>query len=435
MNKLKLLVLFLVLLLGLYLRLHNYTTYPQRGATSDEYSYSFMGVSLLTKGIPISWSAFPEYGKVKHLTINGIYFPIVSPYFDHPPLNGLVVGSFAILNGQTTFEKIELKTIRIVPIFLTLISSIFIFLLGKSLYNYKTGIWALLIYSTTTIFVIQSRVVLAENLVTPLLLGSIYLFYKKQKKINFKIAIILGIIAGMSFWAKELGIVTFFSVLFLMIYEKIKAKNIVAFTFTSLIIVCGYLLYGALYNWDIFVKIMSAQSGRVVGPQTLLYLLSTPIIINKIYYDGWYFLGFTSMFVTFLYFKENRILLIPSAIYFLLLLFSLTEKGEMGWYLIPLFPFFSIFTAKILEEQSKKIGTGFLLLIIFVGMYYVEYGFRTNFGLSTAQFRIIFFIFFSPLLLSILFEKKKLYTFIANSLFYMFIFLNFILTFNYIHPA
>src|SRR3989304_7973425 len=169
MNTKQILFVVLILLGSLVLRLHNYTVYPQRGATSDEYSYSFQGVSLLTQGIPISWSAFTAYRNRFDLTIDTIYFPMVSPYFDHTPLNGIVTGGWAILFGENSFEKITLGTIRLVPIILSMISSVLVFLLAQRLYGYDTGIWALVIYASVTTFVMNGRVVLAENLIAPIL--------------------------------------------------------------------------------------------------------------------------------------------------------------------------------------------------------------------------------------------------------------------------
>ena len=65
-----------IVLLGFFLKLHNYTVYPQRGATSDEYTYSFLGLSLLTKHIPISWSYFSAYKHREDLTIKVFIFPL-----------------------------------------------------------------------------------------------------------------------------------------------------------------------------------------------------------------------------------------------------------------------------------------------------------------------------------------------------------------------
>lgn len=435
MTKLQLFLVICVLFLGLLLRLNNYSVYPQRGATSDEYSYSFLGVSLLTKGIPISWSAVSGYKNRSDLTIKNLYFPIVYPYFDHPPLNGLLVGGWAILFGQNTFPKIELSTIRLVPIMLSMISSLFVFLLGLRLYNFKTALWALLIYSTTVIFVMSGRVVLAENLLTPLMLGAIYVFYSFRKNITFKKTIAIGMLCGLALWTKELGIVIFLSMLYLFVAERIKIKFTAALTIISLFSVALYVGYGAYYDWEVFKAVLSIQSDRVIGPETLLYLTSTPIIINKVYYDGWYFLGFISFFLSFLDYEKHRFILIPSFTYLLLMIFSLTERGEMGWYLIPLFPFMALLTANFLVEGLAKKNWSIFLLLIFVGLYEVQYLFRANFGLTAMQFRVILLMMFGPFILSYVFKKEELFAKLGNIAFYTFILGNILLTYNYNHPA
>jgi len=435
MTKLQILLVVFVLFIGLILRLHNYSIYPQRGATSDEYSYSFLGVSLLTKHVPISWSAISAYKHRSDLTIKNLYFPIVYPYFDHPPLNGLLVGGWALIFGEDTFSKIELKTIRLVPIFLSMVSSVIVFILGFRLYNFKTGIWALLIYSTTVIFVMNGRVVLAENLLTPLLLTAIYSFYIFGKNMTLAKTIFIGVLCGLAFWTKELGIAVLLSMIYFFIAEKIKIKFTLVLIVTSLFFVLLYFLYGAYYDWEVFKAVVSIQSDRVVGPETLLYVTSAPIIINKLYFDGWYFLGFVSFFLSFLDSHKNRFLLVPALTYFLIMIFSLTERGEMGWYLIPFFPFMALFTANFLVEGLGKKNWSIFLLLIFVGLYEVQYLFRSNFGLTSMQFRIILLMMFVPFILAFAFKKKQLFAKLGDIAFYAFIIGNIILTYSYVHPA
>ena len=139
------LIVISLLLLAAALRLHNYAVYPQRGATSDEYAFAFQGISLLTKGVPIAWSAIPLYKNLIHLTINGLYFPIVQPYLDHPPLFGLLVGAWAIFFRETAFEAVQLATIRIIPVILSFISAIFLYLLAKNVYGEWVARWSLAI--------------------------------------------------------------------------------------------------------------------------------------------------------------------------------------------------------------------------------------------------------------------------------------------------
>src|SRR5258708_39769402 len=105
MSKFKIGIVIFILFIGLILRLHNYALYPQRGASSDEYTYSFLGISLLTKGVPESWSNLTAYKNKYDLTVRKLYFPMIYPYYDHPPLNGLLVLGWSILNGKTKFEN------------------------------------------------------------------------------------------------------------------------------------------------------------------------------------------------------------------------------------------------------------------------------------------------------------------------------------------
>ncbi len=425
----------IILFLSLLLKFHNYVVYPQRGATSDEYTYSFLGVSLLTKYIPISWSYFGAYKNRQDLTINKIYFPIVWPYFDHPPLNGLVVGGWALLFGENTFEKIQLSVIRIVPIFLSTVSSLLVYLIAQKRYGFRAALWALLIYTTVPIFVIQTRVVLAENLLTPLLLLTIYLYDRVQKRMSMTHAILLGVLSGLSLWTKEVGICVFIIVCFFMITDRIRIHLSSSFIFIFALFLLGYVAYGMYFDKEVFWNIITTQVTRDVGPQTLLYVLSTPIIINKIYYDGWYFLGFVSLFASLLYIKEFKIIIVPAFIYFLFLLLLLTQKAEMGWYLIPLFPFMAIVTSRFLVESLQTGNWYVIIMILFVGFSHMQHLYQENFGLTTSHFRFFSTMLFGPFILAIILKKENIFQKLGSLYFYSFIIGNIYLTYNYIHPA
>lgn len=431
------LLLLLILLIGLLLRINNYTNEPPRGASSDEYTYSFLGLSLLEKGVPTSWSYFPaysSYAKTSKLTINHIYFPIVTPYFDHPPLYGILVGGWAMINGETTYNAISLKTIRQVPILLGMVTSLLVYLLALKLYGKKTALWALLIYSTATIFVIETRTVFAENLFTPLLLGSILLISSVKKRVSYKLIISLGLIAGLSLWVKELGIVVFISSFCLLLMQKVSYRKLILLSFIFIVFGLLYLLYGYIYNWELFKQIVFVQSSREIGPNTLYMLFFNPISVNKKYLDGWYLLGFVSFFASFINFEKNKFLLIPSFLYLFLCMFFLTSKAEMGWYMIPLFPFFAIFTSNLLVDGIKNKNWYIFVATLFIGMFATQYRIEAKYGLSSPTFRLILLLLFVPLLLSSILKKNKLFVFLSNSWFYFLIFLTILITYRYIHP-
>lgn len=430
----------IILLIGIlfgsfFLRIHNYSLYPQRGATSDEYAYPFLGVSLLTHHKPISWSAFSDYKHRENLTIHGIYFPIVWPYLDHPPLYGLLTGSYMLLAGQTSFPKMDIATVRIIPLLLAIISSYLVFLLAQRLYGYTIGIWSLLIFSTVTVFVMNMRIGVAENLLTCILLGALNAFLIFEKKFTYKKIIFLGLLSGCAFLTKVLGIVVFLSILFFLLRNKVKFSYISTFCVIFLLLAGFFLVYGALYDWNLFLTIQKHQSHRPIGPEMLPYILSTPIIVNKIVYDGWYIFGFIALFVLCASSKKHLFLVIPFLTYLLLLLLSLTKQGQSGWYLIPLFPFMAIASATCIQKSIQDNTVFFFIFLFIIGMSEMQTLYEPLFGLNQIYFRILTFLLLSPPLFATVIKNKKYTIFIKNFYFYIFIAGNILFTYNYIHPA
>lgn len=426
-----------VCILGLVLHLNRYTYYPQRGASSDEYTYSFMGVSLLTRGIPSSWSNFSPYQQTKHydLTIDHIYFWMVEPYFDHPPLNGLLVGAWAILNGQDSFEKIQLQTIRLVPIALSVLTTLLIFLIGRAIKDFKTGVWAGLIFATSTIMVMNTRVVFAENLLTPLFLLGIYLYSNVKKTISTKTTIVLGVLAGLAFWTKEAGLSVGGTFLLLFLMDRQKRKHILLFIGCIALSVLLYIAYATHYNAKLFWDILAMQSARPIGPQTLLLLLTKPIIVNKVFYDGWYLLGFLCLFFLFTDIRRYKLIVIPGFIYLLFQLVGINREGEMGWYMIPMFPFFALATSTVACEYLVKRNFVLMLFLVIVGFSFVQNLYEPSFGLTPTVYRVLVALLLGPAFALYLAASDRLWKKYAQLTFYTLIFISALQTYWYVHPA
>src|SRR3989344_1320815 len=98
-NKLIFVFFIFILLLGFLLRNYNLYTWPREGATFDEYAWTWLGINLIQKKIPLSWSSQPQYKNQKIIIYRDASFSLVMPYLEHPPLFGLVAGGFALVNG------------------------------------------------------------------------------------------------------------------------------------------------------------------------------------------------------------------------------------------------------------------------------------------------------------------------------------------------
>lgn len=434
MDKIKTFLIILVLAGSLWIRFHNYTVYPHRGATSDEFSYSFLGVSLLTKHVPISWSYFSNYENRKDVTIRGIFFPIVQPYFDHPPLYGLLSGGWALLFGQNTFEKIEIGTIRIIPILLSLISSVFIYKIAKKLYGFKVSLWSLLIYNSVTMFIMNTRVAVSENLLTMFFLLCVFICLKGTKKLSIKSVVLLGVIAGLSLLTKMVGLSVFLFLLSLFLYQNVGLKKILVLSSVFLVFALLLLGYGAFYDFDLFLAIQSGQSiTKEIGPDTILSLFIDARILHNSYYDGWYIVGLISLFFLFAEVKKHLLLVLPSFVYLLILLLTISQHGYSGWYLIPLFPFMAIATSYILNKSLEERSWLYILFVIVIGTWFTKMFYAPAFGLDQTAYRVLLLLLVMPFFISFLFGKGRIYSLLGNLWFYIFIIGNILLTNNYIH--
>ena len=195
MNKTFLLII--ILFAALFLRFHNYSVYPQRGATSDEYTYAFLGLSLMENGIPTSWSYFGEYTDRQDMNIDGTLFPMVTPYFDHPPLAGLIIGGWSRIRGEETFAKVKLSTIRIIPILFSMVSAVLLYMLAKNLYGSRVGLWSLAIYSVSPLFAVSHRVAVSENILTTFFLAALTIYSGWKKRVSTPLMVQLGILSGL----------------------------------------------------------------------------------------------------------------------------------------------------------------------------------------------------------------------------------------------
>ena len=65
-----------LLIAGLALRLHGYTSYPRFGANEDEIGWAWLGQSLWLYHWPASWSYLPEHLPVTAVaTSRGVFLP------------------------------------------------------------------------------------------------------------------------------------------------------------------------------------------------------------------------------------------------------------------------------------------------------------------------------------------------------------------------
>lgn len=433
----KALIILAVFLLGFCLRFHQYAQYPQKGATHDEFAFAFLGLSFLQEGLPRSWSNIPIYQDKEYLQANDTRYSIVTPYFDHPPLFGLLTGGWALLKGEREFSSVKLATIRFVPVVLGSLSILLLFILCQPLYGFRVALISSLVLATVPTYVISSRMTLAENLLIPEVLLALILFEKLLKKKKRSLVYLLGILAGLAFLTKFVGLFVFLTLFFLFLHHPKLRKEILPFSVVAFLIGSLCFLYGLAIDESLFLKVLFFQSAREVGPFSFLNLFLTPAIVNKIFIDGWVYFGWFALMILAYRSRENIKVVLPVICYLLIFVLTVNQKDLHGWYNYPFYPFLAIASGKLISEMLKKPSFLNIIFLLTAGLSAVNLTYFRFFGLSPVLFRALVILFSLPFFFSYL-KMEKLNCFIRGLfVFYLVIlfFLNVVSVIIYVHPV
>lgn len=377
--------ILLVLVVGFKLRLRDYNLIPFPGESTDEYSNSWVGLSLIELGTPIGISDLSGYESniYRYINVDRIYQSVSSsgplllhkPWFDHPPTLGLITGGFAYMKGARVFEDASTGIIRKPMVYLGTLTTLLVVILALIV----SGPWASLlsgaIYATSPILIISSRMIQAENGYLPLMLVSLICLALFEKYKGEKYLWMAGLFSALSITIKIPGVITsIVGVVILMTQVKKnndqKYKEVVLFGAISALGLIAFIVYGAALDWETFKNILFSNSSRVYGigfDAINDLLVHTKITGQKILTDGWPILGWLSMWMlkpdkkTLLY----RYLALPVFLY--LIVYLLVGSQPYGWYRIPFMPFLyislSAFLVDALKDKNLTIAAVLGLLI------------------------------------------------------------------------
>jgi len=352
-------LILVIIILGFFLRAYHYADFPIAGETQDEIAWSMLGASIIQTGKPASWSWFRSYDNyvVGYIATpnqgdNEFGYRLVSPVLDHPPLFGLIPGFFHSL--KSSWDQIpSIKLIRFPMIFVGTFNIWLLYLVAQKIFKEKKIVYlAILIYAIMPTFVLSSRLVVAENLLTSWMLLSIYLI-KSQFKFKNLFLILVSIAAILT---KVSGLIIPLGIIFYS-WQKKEGKLFETGLIGLFLGELTYFLYGALLNLQLFLEInLLAQTNRDIGLATLSNrLFLHPTIVEKIFFDGWLFLGLFSI-VAWLIIKPKKHLIIK--IYTVLwLVFIAATAGEQtihGWYDYSLYPLLALTAAWFIYYMTTQ---------------------------------------------------------------------------------
>ena len=379
-----------IILLGFLLRYNNIYTWPRHGATFDEFAWTWLGINLIQKHTPISWSSQPQYTNRKHLIYQKAAFFLVTPYLEHPPFFGLVAGSFALANGAKDMYHVELKTIRPLALILGTLSILLLFLLAQELYDKKTAFIASLLYATIPTVVVGSRIVQNENFFLPMWMLSLFLItkYIKRKKSIFLYS--ASFLCGLLVISKIPWVAAAISIFLILIFLK---KYTAAFKFLILPVIffLGFIGYGLYFDAALFIRLWGLQLARYdIGFTSIYALFQKPYLIDRFYLDGWIYWGWFSIILLLIKdLRKNIFVVIPVLSYFIIFLAGIPDEAGHGWYRYPFYPFLIISIALFLKEYFVKNLILTFFFLVFVGTTLFQNTWAPTFGFSYFIFRFM----------------------------------------------
>lgn len=425
--------MFAIVLLGFLLRKYQYELIPRHGATFDEFAWTWLGVNLIQKGVPISWSSQPQYTDRRHLVYQGAKFWIVTPYLEHPPLFGLVAGGFALVNGVHDMYGVTLAKIRPLSLFLGVLSILMIFLLSSSVYGKGVAMLAALLYATVPSVVIGSRLVQNENFLIPFWLLSLWFIFKYLKTGRNYFRNTAAVIAGLLSLAKVPWLVVGLSLAMILSYHK-KWRDAVVVSAITVGIFSIYILYALYWDRGLFLNLLRLQTARYdISFAGFFSIFTNPLLVDRFYLDGWIYFGWFAIVLIAKEFRKHLLILLPFIAYFITYIFAIPNEPAHGWYRYPFYPFLIISASLVLIEEFKKTSLVSLFFLVMVGLALLYSTWQSMFGFSYFLYRLFILLAAGSILLPFWFKKAtKASRVIMNLWLGLFLILNILAVYQFI---
>ncbi|HCM82189.1 MAG: hypothetical protein UV63_C0001G0052 [Microgenomates group bacterium GW2011_GWC1_43_11] len=388
------LILLLILTIGGLLRYKNLYIWPREGATFDEFAWSYLGISLLTEGVPVSWSPHPQYKDVTfYQNPDHTLFRLVRPYLEHPPFFGLIAGMSNMLFGVRDFDDVEIPTIRPLAFVLGIFSIAAVFFFAASFYGSTTGIISAGIYSIFPSIAIGSRILQNENFFIPLFLTSLglaKLYVDKKNKTYLILVFILSFLLPLSKvpWISA----PLASALYFFSHKKKKEGfGVIAMAALSITAFC---FYGMAYGREVFFGLWKLQLNRYqLSFGSFFKIFQDPLLTDRSFLDGWVYMGWIVLFVVIsANYKRHIGIIVGFLSYLLVFLFAIPSELGHGWYRYPFYPFFAVSFAVFLKEGIGKIPHIMCPVLTLLGLSLFEMVWVPVFGFSFVIHRMWLFL-------------------------------------------
>ena len=385
----KLILFFGILVLALMVRKRNYAEIPIPGQSLDEYSYSWVGLSLFKIGMPVASSGIGGYKNIlpKYVNVDRFFQTVSSgdpitinyPWMDHPPLLGLITGGYAYLTGVRVFEDTTSYIIRKPIIIISTISVGLLMVYCWLNFGFLTAVVGGLLYATTPLIVLSGRMIQAENAIIPSLLACMICISIYLRKNNDYWLFSAALVAGVATLFKLTGFVCHLFVLFALLNKykslnKLFLKDFGFFLAISLPISFLFVIYGAVYGLDNFKNILFSNYNRFygIGPNSIIELIRNQRLTHHKYLPEVSIISGWLVFLGLIIKKQKNVglNLVILGIFSYLIIYIFFGSQPYGWYTFPFWALLIVVLAKFLSDgiiKGKYLSAVFFILLTILG--------------------------------------------------------------------
>ena len=269
--------LITIFVIALGLRSYHLSSYPKPNQTADEYAWTWAGLTLVTTGVPRSWSWLGPYPapEVKHW--RGHEYRMVRPWLDHPPLFPLAMGAWMRSLGYKDPFWVDLWTMRVASLLLFVVTFWLLAAVLTRLTDRRTLLLTLIIYAVSPLAVFNARLVVAEHLFVPIHLALLWAVLRYQRP-RWLPAIGVGALAlpltKIAATALSLHLV-------IVAWARDRRAAAIVIGISTVLGGVVYWLYGRHYGGELFVAVIRAHGIRFGGFDAFWELLFNHKVIEE----------------------------------------------------------------------------------------------------------------------------------------------------------
>lgn len=291
-------------------------------------------------------------------------------YFDKPPLYfWLSLPFFKIFGPPAGGGEWQA---RIVSAIAAIFATLFVYLLAKRFFNFRTAVLSALIFLTLGQVVVRFAHGNLDALAVCLCLATVY-FYVVLKKVSWPVA---GLFLGLTYLSKG-WILGFFPILTIFLLEYFllgrNFKKFLAVVGFSLVMVSPYYILGYINFGEEFINwFLFNPTASLFSPGNF----SFEFFANLVRDIGFWFVPFVLGIALGLVAggKDRVKLIVLVTVSFSFLIGISFLSGKLGWYALPAYPFVAILLAYFVGKVFDKkfvLATALVIVVAVLQVYNV----------------------------------------------------------------